>query len=175
MQLYFLKQLPNRLLTNNNLGSGDSAEGQSDFRTYLARIGVYPTYLNSVTKAAAVIVKDKFSYKGKCDIKEPAYRTFISEVFSYLIEEVNTVMQDIVTYGMAPPPVGSLAALDSLLLYAKEACELNADTLAERYHLEVRDCHSGLYKNLLDRLIEPFLDIEILSLIAKYFFIVHNE
>lgn len=105
--------------------------------TYLNRIGVYPTYLSSLTKAAAVIVKDKFSYNGNCDLADSSYQSFIADVFSYLIEEMNVVINEIVTYGMEAKPVGSFAALDALLLYAKEACELNADVLAERYHMEV--------------------------------------
>lgn len=97
---------------------------------------MYPTYLSSLTKTAAVIVKNKFCYNGNCDLTDPTYQSFISDVFSYLIEEMNTVINEIVTYGMEEKPVGSFAALDALLLYAKEACELNADVLAERYHLE---------------------------------------
>lgn len=119
------------------LGSGDSAAGKIDFVTYLNRIGVYPTYLTSLTKTAAVIAKNKFTYNGECDLSDPNYQSFISDVFSYLIEEMNTVINEIVTYGMESKPVGCLASLDFLLLYAKEACELNADGLAERYHLEV--------------------------------------
>lgn len=105
--------------------------------TYLNRIGVYPTYLSSLTKAAAVIVKDKFAYSGRCDLTDSNYQSFISEVFAYLIKEMNTVLNEIVTYGLESKPVGSLAGLEALLLYAKEACELGADHLAERYHLEV--------------------------------------
>lgn len=84
-----------------------------------------------------MIVKNKFVYNGTCDLSDPNYESFISEVFSYLIEEMNTVINEIMTYGMEAKPVGSLAALDALLLYAREAYELNAETLAERYHLEV--------------------------------------
>lgn len=101
------------------------------------RIGVYPTYLNSLTKVASVIVKDKFTYNGNCDLSDFKYQSFISDVFAYLIEEMNIVINEIVTYGLESKPIGSLAALDDLLLYAKEACELNAYVLAERYHLEV--------------------------------------
>lgn len=101
---------------------------------------MYPTYLSSLTKAAAVVVKDKFAYNGNCDVTNTNYQTFIAEVFSYLIEEMNIVINEIVTYGLESKPVGSIAALDALLLYAKEACELNADALAERYHLEVYLC-----------------------------------
>lgn len=110
---------------------------KTDFITYLNRIGVYPTYLNSLTKAAIAIVKSKFTYSGNCDLSDSNYQSFISEVFSYLIEEMNTVINEIVTYKLELKPINSLAALDELLLYAKEACELNADVLAERYHLEV--------------------------------------
>lgn len=82
-------------------------------------------------------MKNKFTYNGNCDLNDSNYEAFISEVFSYLIEEMNTVINEIVMYGMESKPVDSLATMDALLLYAREAHELSAENLAERYYLEV--------------------------------------
>lgn len=81
-------------------------------------------------------MNNNYTFKGRCDVNDKEYQNFISEVFVDLVGKVNGVLNEIVTYGTEAVPIGNLTALDPLFLYAKEACELCADTLAERYYLE---------------------------------------
>lgn len=118
--------------------SEDNPKETTDFLTYLRKTGVYQTYLNSLTKVTAIIINDKYNFNGTCDKDNKDYQNFISEVYVDLVSQMNSVLNEIVTYGMEPPAVGNLTALDAFLLYAKEASEVNADALADRYYLEVK-------------------------------------
>lgn len=84
------------------------------------------------------VVNNNYSYNGVYDIRDKTYQNFISEVFVDLVGRVNTILNEILTHGTESVPTGKLSALHPLLLYAKEASELSANALAERYYLEVR-------------------------------------
>lgn len=118
--------------------SGDNPKEKINFLTYLQRTGVYQTYMSSLTKATSVIVNDKYSFDGSSDRSQAEYQSLVAEIYVDLVSQMHTVLNEIVNYGLGPKPVGTLAALDHLLLYAKEACEMNADSLAERYYIEVK-------------------------------------
>ncbi|KAF2902345.1 hypothetical protein ILUMI_03836 [Ignelater luminosus] len=125
----------------------EAGDSQSAFRIYLQRSGVYHTYFTSITKAASVIVNDKLPYTGDFNRNSKEYQNFIAEVYSYLITEMNGVLNELTSSGAESSPKSPLMGLDSLLLYAREASAIGANLLADRYYLEriARDHTNGDY------------------------------
>lgn len=64
----------------------------------------------------------------------------MAEVYVYLVSEMHSVINDVVLTGkdFEHNKVLKLTKTDSLLVYAREATELAAFSLADRYYLEVK-------------------------------------
>lgn len=101
-----------------------------DFMKYIKNAGVYETYLASVNRTAASLANEYFSYTGTTSAQ---YQRFISEIYIYLITEVNKELNMAI---VKPMPKQIKNDIISLLYYAKEAIELKDYALADRYLLQ---------------------------------------
>ncbi|KAF5302305.1 hypothetical protein FQA39_LY10344 [Lamprigera yunnana] len=109
----------------------------SNFLIFLQKSGMYVTYITSLTRAITTLVSEKHPYVGNRDTNSKEYQTFIASVYSNLVKQVNAIINETYKSGVEIKSTPkSLSHEEALHFYAKEACELGATLLADRYFLE---------------------------------------
>ncbi|KAF5285616.1 hypothetical protein FQR65_LT13097 [Abscondita terminalis] len=117
------------------------------FLTFLRKGGIYETYVTSMTRAITTIINEKKPYVGDTSSNSKEYQDFISNMYTDLVKHTNSLVNELCNTGVEiKSTVKLLPDSELLFLYAKEACELRAILLADRYYLE-RICQSNCPDN----------------------------
>lgn len=105
---------------------------------YLHQEGIYKTYFSTIQRAISTVIASKYPEVTNVNEGTIEYQNLVSELYVYLINEMNKVINLMVLCDERRPPIMPKEDATLWLLYAKEACELGAYELAKRYHLQVR-------------------------------------
>ncbi|GJQ75037.1 hypothetical protein Trydic_g9656 [Trypoxylus dichotomus] len=108
-----------------------------DFLQYLQQSGVYQTYVTSVTRALSTLIPEKYQFEFDTMNKfSKESQTFIKHVHADVIQQMNKVINEMVTCNLNRTTHKHMVKNEELLLYAKEACEMGEYKVAERYYLQ---------------------------------------